>query len=49
MNGHRRLAALFVMLALVWCAGGNQAGTSAVCTLSQKAKRDMHDGGDGGM
>jgi hypothetical protein len=49
MNGHRRLAALFVTLELGGCGGGNQAGTSAVCTLSQKAKRDMHDGGDGGM
>jgi hypothetical protein len=50
MNGHRRRAALFVMLALVGCAQGvTGLGQAAYAPYSQKAKSDMHDGGDGSI
>jgi hypothetical protein len=51
MNWHRRLAALFVMLALTGCSQGiaGQTGTPSA-PYSPESNRNMpeHGGGDGG-
>ena len=50
MNWHTWEAAFFVTPALVGCAlGVTRQGQAPYAHLSQKAKRDMHDDGDGGM